>query len=211
MNITLKGTHMLRVFWPMFLFLAMAFPANSTEEAPFQLLRKVGEVEVRKYPPLVVVETTVTGDMTEAGDAAFRPLFRFISGANQRKEEIAMTSPVILEGEKIAMTAPVVQERKGGAWVVQFVLPAKYTMANAPTPTDPNVRLRETPARTVAAIRYSGRWTQSNYDEALAALRQGMAAAGLTATGDPIWMRYDAPFTPGFLRRNEILIPISGE
>jgi hypothetical protein len=198
------------VFLSMFLFLAMAFPAFSTEEAPFELVRKVGEVEVRKYPPLVVVETTVSGDMTDAGDAAFRPLFRYISGANVRKEEIAMTAPVIQEGEKIAMTAPVIQEQKGGAWVVQFVLPANYTMANAPAPTDPAVRLRETPARFVAAIRYSGRWTQSNYDEALAELRTGMAAAGLTAVGDPIWMRYDAPFTPGFLRRNEILIPISG-
>jgi hypothetical protein len=192
------------------LVLAAAFPASATEEAPFELVRKVGDVEVRKYPPLVVVETTVTGDMTDAGDDAFRPLFRYISGANQRKEEIAMTAPVIQEGEKIAMTAPVIQEGKAGAWIVQFVLPAKYTMANAPLPTDPTVRLRETPARFVAAIRYSGRWTQSNYDEALAELRQGMAAAGLTATGDPIWMRYDAPFTPGFLRRNEILIPISG-
>jgi hypothetical protein len=195
----------------MVLVLAAALPAAATEEAPFQLVRKVGEVEVRKYPPLVVVETTVQGDMTEAGDAAFRPLFRYISGANQRKEEIAMTAPVIQEGEKIAMTSPVIQEGRGGAWIVQFVLPAKYTMANAPTPTEPNVRLRETPARMVAAIRYSGRWTQSNYDEALAELRKGMAAAGLTATGDPVWMRYDAPFTPGFLRRNEILIPISGE
>jgi hypothetical protein len=195
----------------MVLFVAAAFPAFSTEEAPFELVRTAGEVEVRKYPPLVVVETTVSGDMTVAGDAAFRPLFRYISGANQRKEEIAMTAPVIQEGEKIAMTAPVIQEpAKGGTWIVQFVLPAKYTLATAPTPTEPNVRLRETPARLVAAIRYSGRWTQSNYDEALAELRKGMAAAGLTATGDPIWMRYDAPFTPGFLRRNEILIPISG-
>ena len=197
-------------FASLFLFVAASFPAFSTEEAPFELVRKTGEVEVRKYPSLVVVETTVQGDMTDAGDAAFRPLFRYISGANQRKEEIAMTAPVIQEGEKIAMTSPVIQEGKGGAWIVQFVLPAKYTLANAPSPTDPNVRLRQTPARLMAAIRYSGRWTQSNYDEALAELRKGMAAAGLTATGDPVWMRYDAPFTPGFLRRNEILIPISG-
>lgn len=198
------------VFLSIVLALAAAFPAFATEEAPFELVRKVGEVEVRKYPPLVVVETTVTGDMTDAGDAAFRPLFRYISGANQRKEEIAMTAPVIQEGEKIAMTAPVIQEGKGNSWVVQFVLPAKYTLRTAPLPTDPAVRLRETPARMVAAIRYSGRWSQSNYDEALAELRKGMAAAGLTAAGDPVWMRYDAPFTPGFLRRNEILIPISG-
>lgn len=198
------------MFASLVVLLMAAAPAQATEEAPFELVRKVGEVEVRKYPALVVVETTVTGAMTDAGDSGFRPLFRYISGANQRKEEIAMTAPVIQEGEKIAMTAPVIQESRGGSWVVQFVLPAKYTMANAPAPTDPTVRLRETPPRLVAAIRYSGRWTQSNYDEALAELRKGMAAAGLTAAGDPVWMRYDAPFTPGFLRRNEILIPISG-
>jgi hypothetical protein len=201
---------MLRVLAGLLVLMVSMGPAMATEEAPFTLLRKVGEVEVRKYPALVVVETVVTGDMTEAGDDAFRPLFRYISGANQRKEEIAMTAPVIQEGEKIAMTAPVIQEGRNGRWVVQFVLPAKYTMANAPLPTDPAVKLRETPARTVAAIRYSGRWSQSNYDEALAKLRAGMAPAGLQAAGDPVWMRYDAPFTPGFLRRNEILIPISG-
>jgi hypothetical protein len=194
------------------LVLAMSVaPARAVEEAPFQTVRKVGDIEIRRYPAIVVVETTVSGDLESAGDTGFRPLFDYIDGQNVRRENIAMTAPVIQQGEKIAMTAPVIQEGGSGRYVVQFVLPARYTLATAPAPTNPAVRLREVPARTVAVVRYSGRWTQSNYDEALARLRAGMAAANLAPKGDPIWARYDPPFLPGFLRRNEIMIEIAAE
>ncbi|HAH09144.1 MAG TPA: heme-binding protein [Alphaproteobacteria bacterium] len=187
-----------------------ALPAGAIEEPKYQVVRKVGAIEVRSYPAILVAETTVTGDFADAGDDAFRPLFGYISGKNTKAQEIAMTAPVIQEGQKIAMTAPVIQEGKGGTYVVQFVMPATFTLETLPKPTDPKVSVREVPGRTVAVIRYSGRWTQSNYDENLALLRAEMSKAGLTATGDPIWARYDDPFTLWFNRRNEIMIPIAG-
>jgi hypothetical protein len=125
-----------------------------------------------------------------------------------------MTAPVEQvrrsPGEKIAMTAPVEQVRAGDTFRVAFVVPRKYTRETVPQPTDPAVRIRETPARTVAVWRYSGRWTEENFREHERDLRAKMAALGLKSVpGDSaIIARYDAPFIPWFMRRNEVLIPL---
>lgn len=201
---------MLRFVLSMVAMALAVVPAWAIEEPAYQVVRNLGTIEIRTYPPILVAETVVTGDFADAGDDAFRPLFGYISGKNTGSQKIEMTAPVIQEGQKIAMTAPVIQEGRGGAYVVQFVMPASFTLETLPKPTDPRVTTRQVPARTVAVIRYSGRWTQSNYEENLARLRAEMARAGLTATGDPVWARYDDPFTLWFNRRNEIMIPIAG-
>jgi hypothetical protein len=148
--------------------------------------------------------------LEEAGNKAFRPLFNYISGANRSQGKIAMTAPVGQqpEGQKIAMTAPVGQTAASNRWAVTFIMPANYTMETLPEPTDAKVRLRAIPARRMAAVRYSGIWRQQRYEQSLARLRAWMKAQGLTAAGDPVWARYNAPFTPWFLRRNEVLVPV---
>jgi hypothetical protein len=112
------------------------------------------------------------------------------------------------EPVKMAMTAPVTQGAVAGGTRVQFVLPREVTLATAPEPLDPRVRLREEPAATRAVIRYSGTWSQANYDDHLAALRAALAAAGIATEGDPVWARYNGPMTPWFMRRNEIWLSI---
>jgi len=171
-----------------------------------------GDFQVRKYTPQVVAEVLVDGTLEEAGNKAFGPLFAYISGANRAKGKIAMTAPVTQQrdGEKIAMTAPVGQEAVGERWAVTFMMPASYTLETLPAPTDEKVRLRAVPARRVAAVRYSGTWSRERYDRNLARLREWMKAQGLAAAGDPVWARYNAPFTPWFLRRNEVLVPLEG-
>ena len=77
-----------------------------------------------------------------------------------------------------------------------------------PTPLDPEVRIRVVPAQLVAAWRYSGRWTRENYDSSERALRGQLASRGLVARGEPVLARYNPPFTPWFMRRNEVLIPV---
>jgi hypothetical protein len=124
-----------------------------------------------------------------------------------------MTAPVTQsrsedKGEKIAMTAPVAQQADGSGYRVAFVVPARYTLDTVPQPTDPTVEIRAVPAQLTAAWRYSGRWTTTNYQASEAELRRAIAARGLKATGDPILARYDPPFMPSFLRRNEVLIPV---
>jgi effector-binding domain-containing protein len=183
---------------------------GNVKEAAYTVERTDGDFQVRQYAPQVVAETVVDGTLEEAGNKAFRPLFNYISGANQSKGKIAMTAPVAQqrEGEKIAMTAPVGQEALSNQWVVTFMMPTHYTMETLPAPTDERVRLRAIPERRMAAVRYSGTWSQQRYERNLARLREWMKAQDLAAAGDPVWARYNAPFTPWFLRRNEVLLPM---
>jgi cyclopropane fatty-acyl-phospholipid synthase-like methyltransferase len=93
-------------------------------------------------------------------------------------------------------------------WQYAVAVPATCTLETLPAPTDAKVRLRAIPARRMAAVRYSGTWSERRYEQNLARLRAWMKAQGLAAAGDPVWARYNAPFTPWFMRRNEILLPI---
>lgn len=183
--------------------------AMGVEEAAFVVEKKDGAFEVRQYAPQVVAETVVDGTMEEAGNRAFRPLFNYISGANRNRDKIAMTAPVgqQAEGRKIAMTAPVAQEAASNQWAVTFMMPSNFTLETLPSPTDGKVRLRAIPARRISAVRYSGTWSRKRYERHLAKLRDWMKSNGLIASGEPVWARYNPPFTPWFLRRNEILVP----
>jgi hypothetical protein len=121
-----------------------------------------------------------------------------------------MTAPVTQEGrsEKITMTAPVNQEKAGGEWRITFLMPSAYTRENLPEPLDPKVQIKEDPGRYLAAVTYSGTWSQPRYEEHKALLIEWMGAQGLKPIGEPVWARYNPPFTPWFWRRNEILIPV---
>ncbi len=179
-----------------------------TEQQPYDVLEQHDGFELRRYPAHVVAEVEVEGSFEDAGNRAFRALFRYITGHNTSQQSVAMTSPVLQEAasEKVAMTAPVIQaETAGGGYVVAFVLPASMTLETAPVPADPLVRVREVPERLAAAVRYSGRWTQSSYERHLTELLDAVAAAGLVAIGAPRLARFDPPFKPWFLRRNEVV------
>ena len=194
-------------------FLASSEVAMAIEQPEYTVVRQDGAFELRLYAPYLLAETEVESEFMQAGNVAFGRLFRYISGDNTARAEIAMTAPVeqAKRGEKIAMTAPVEQAREGGVYRVAFVVPRKYDRDTVPQPTDPRVRIREVPARSIAVWRYSGRWTEENFREHERELRGKLAALGLKAEpGDSaIIARYDAPFMPWFMRRNEVLIPVT--
>jgi hypothetical protein len=195
-----------------FTLCALLLSGNSmaVEEAEYTVLREEGKFELRKYEPHILAETIVDEQFEEAGNAAFQRLFRYIRGNNKQEQEVSMTSPVGQDpvGQKIAMTSPVGQQEQDGNWVVSFMLPASFTLENTPAPLDPRISIREVPARHVAAVRYSGFWSEKNYLRHLKQLQNWIATQGLTPAGEPHWARYDPPFMPWFLRRNEILIPV---
>lgn len=184
--------------------------AVATEEAAYRVVRKDGAMEIRAYESQLLAEVLIDGTLEEAGDRAFRPLFSYISGNNTSQQKIAMTSPVSQEkaGEKIAMTSPVSQEKAGEQWRVGFMMPATFTPQTIPEPNDPRVTIRQKPAHRMATIRYRGTWSEKNYRTHRATLEAWMKDRGIAAAGEPVWARYNPPFTPWFLRRNEILIPI---
>jgi len=183
------------------------------ESPKHEVLKRYADFEVRQYPPSIVAETEVEGDFSSVGSEAFSRLAGYIFGNNRGARKIAMTAPVTqapAEGAKIAMTAPVTQESSGPrSWRVQFMMPSEYTLQSLPEPKDARVHLRALPPRRFAAIRYSGTWSQKNYQEHLDQLRSAMQREGLVALGEPIWARYDPPFKPWFMRTNEILLEVS--
>lgn len=184
--------------------------AMAIEEAPYTVVKASGIFEVRDYEPHILAETLVDGTLEDAGNKAFRRLFNYISGANHSRSSIAMTAPVSQEssGEKITMTAPVSQQPSAGKWAVSFMMPASYTTATLPLPDDNSITLRQVPARRMAAVRYSGTWSEKNYLDYKEKLENWIRENGLEISGEPVWARYNPPFTLWFLRRNEILIPV---
>ncbi len=185
--------------------------AMAIDEPSFRVIESAPPVEIREYAPYVVAETRVAGGFRDVGNEGFRRLFAYISGENRGAAKIAMTAPVTQQAasEKIAMTAPVTQQADGDVYRIAFVLPSQYTLESAPVPTNPDVRLVQVPARRVVAVRYSGLWSAENYKEALEQLTAFAQQRGLKLTGEPVYARYDPPFMPWFLRRNEILVEIA--
>jgi hypothetical protein len=185
--------------------------AMAIEEAPYTVLKSSDKFELREYAPHILAETIVDGDQEGAGNKGFRRLIRYISGDNRSQTRVAMTAPVSQEktGKKISMTAPVGQQRDGDKWAVSFMMPSSYTLETLPVPDDPLITLRQVPSRQIAIVRYSGFWSEGNYRDNLKELQEWVRSQGLTTTGDPVWARYDPPWTLWFLRRNEILIPVA--
>ena len=181
------------------------------EEPAFEVLAANDTYEVRRYAPYLVAEVDVVGD--EADGRAFRILASYIFGDNQKSEKMQMTAPVESRkqeaGEKMAMTAPVISEsREGSASTYAFVMEAKYTMDSLPRPNDKRIRLLERPERVVAVRKYSGGWSEARYAENKNALLAALESDNVRVSGSAELARYDSPFKPWFLRRNEVWVPV---
>ena len=195
------------------LALLLVAPAMSqaVEEPAYTVVQKLGEsVEIRRYAAYVVAEVLIAGPVDEAGNQAFPILAGYIFGKNKGERKFAMTAPVTQTSApaKFAMTAPVTQSAAEGGTLVSFVLPKDVTLTTAPEPTDERVKLREVAGHTLAAIRYSGFWSQANDAEHLGQLTAALQAAKLTWAGEPVVARFNGPWTPWFLRRNELWLKL---
>jgi effector-binding domain-containing protein len=192
-------------------FLLFPHKLMAIEELKYRVLEKAGDFELRQYQPYVVAETLVEGSFQHVGNEGFRRLFAYIQGKNRQQQAIPMTAPVTQEAasEQIPMTAPVGQEKVGGKWRITFVMPSPYTRQTLPEPLDPRIKLVEVPGTLMAAVRYSGLWSQSRYEAQENRLREFIRQRGLKIVGEPIFARYNSPFMLWFLRRNEVLIPVA--
>ena len=188
---------------------------RTSEEANYEVLKKYDQIEIREYAELIVVETYVNTDYDEAGNIAFKKLFAYISGENLSKTKISMTAPVMskegnaVDGDKIPMTSPVLGERQAKGWRYSFVLPAGYTLEDAPLPANPDVKLTKIPRKKVAVIRYSGSWKEQTMREKSEKLVEWIQANGFEVLSKPRSAGYDPPWTVPFLRRNEIMIDVN--
>lgn len=186
----------------------LAWSARAIESPDYTVEVADGDFELRQYPALVVASVQRGGDRGAAVGAAFRPLANYIFAKERGGEKIAMTAPVTQASEKIPMTAPVTQGPGKGGWTVSFIMPADRTLDDLPAPAG-DVRLSDIPPRRMAAVRFSGRWTDANFARATERLMAWVEARGLTPTGGVEYAYYNDPFTPFFLRRNEVMVEVA--
>jgi hypothetical protein len=171
----------------------------SIESPAYEVVERIGRVEIRDYEGYLAAETEVSGALDRAGNNGFRTLARFIFGANENARG---------ENTKIAMTTPVTQVPSGDRFRIRFMMPSEYTADSLPTPNDDRVTIREVEPHRVATITYSGCWSKRSHDRRLRKLRDVLDAEGRRTTGEAVWARYDPPWTPWFMRRNEIMLEL---
>ncbi len=162
------------------------------KEVKYRLIKKLDNVEIRLYNSLIIAK--VDG----YGDAGFNFLFNYITGNNTQKATLEMTSPVI--SQNIEMTAPVLSEEDS----IAFVLPEEYTLDTTPQPNDERITIQQIPERYVAALRFTGRWTSSKFTQKSEQLLKELQIAQIRTKGNIFAMRYSGPFTPWFMRKNEV-------
>ena len=167
------------------------------EQAKYEVLREINKIEIRRYQSLVIAR------VDNYGDDGFNILFNFITVNNRQKSKIAMTDPVV--SEQIAMTAPVLSESDSLA----FVMPEGLTLETTPEPLDERVKIIEIPERDVATLTFSGRWTNSIFKKKSKEMLEELTKAGIKTVGQVFTMRYNGPFTPWFMRRNEVGIEVA--
>jgi hypothetical protein len=166
------------------------------ESAPYKVVRSDGKFELREYPTLTVVETPMAGP--KGDDGGFMRLFRFITGANEAKQKIAMTTPVFMSGNPTSLT-------------MAFVLPADLPADSVPRPADGTLTMHKLPAGRFAVLRFSGGQNAKNEAESLLRLQSWLEQERLPAPGRPVYAYFDPPWTPGFLRRNEVMLRTEGD
>ena len=176
-----------------------------TEQQKYEVMATFGAAELRRYARCTVADVVMSGSAERAGNKAFGSLVRYISAA-----QLSMTAPVLQTSSSSSSSSST-----SGSWVVSFVLPGSKGIDHYPLPTDAQVTLREIPLHLALATRWSGRWTYSSVQEHTSALQDLIASSSasgslpaLVAVGAPVWARYDPPWKPWFLRRNEVLIEV---
>lgn len=180
-----------------------------TETPRYSVIQKEHEIEIRQYAAYIQAEVAVGGsDYRTAIETGFEILAGYIFGNNLSKQKIEMTTPVqASQSERIAMTTPVTVTA-GPNFTVAFIMPSAYTLETLPEPKDSRIRFRLIPARSVAAVRFSGYFQQGMINRQKERLAGWLAESGYETEGDFIVAGYNPPWVPGFLARNEVMVQI---
>jgi hypothetical protein len=187
------------------LYFGWKFTARSAyESARYSVITSEENFEVRDYADLVLVSTPMRFD-ARGNDGSFSRLFRYISGDNGEQQKVAMTTPVFMQRGAETTTDGSITSQQGE---MSFVVPERVAADGAPQPGNAVVQLRNREGGRFAALRFAGRMEDASLNEREAQLRHWMKQQNLVATGPVEFAGYDPPWTPGFLRRNEILIRV---
>ena len=185
---------------------------SALEEPKYSVLKEYENFEIRNYASYLVAEVDIEGSYNKTGNEAFRILAGYIFGDNQSSTKMNMTAPVeseaIQPSERMNMTAPVFSNKNVNGYTYRFVMENKYTQETLPVPNNSKIRITEIKDRVMAVISFSGRWSQKNFEKHEQILVNDLKNEGIGVASEAIYARYNAPFTPWFLRRNEIMFEI---
>ena len=185
---------------------------SALEEPKYSVLKEYENFEIRNYASYLVAEVDIEGSYNKTGNEAFRILAGYIFGDNQSSTKMNMTAPVeseaIQTSERMNMTAPVFSNKNVNGYTYRFVMESKYTQETLPVPNNSKIRITEIKDRVMAVISFSGRWSQKNFEKHEQILVNDLKNEGIGVASEAIYARYNAPFTPWFLRRNEIMFEI---
>lgn len=191
------------------------FFGSRVEQADYTVIEIKDGYEIREYPAHIVAQTTVKGSYGESMGNGFRIVAGYIFGGNTKKESIAMTAPVIAQkvgGEKtsenIAMTAPVVATTDGDSQIISFGMPRSYTLETLPTPNDPRVKIVMIPTKKYAVLQFSWYRSDARVKNMQEKLASALARDGVATKGSTAYAGYNAPWTPPWMNRNEVLVEI---
>jgi hypothetical protein len=199
----------------LFLILLKGNAVMAIEEPDYKVLSRSDDYEIRSYPAFNVAEVELPGSSGSVDNQAFRILAGYIFGKNRSRSRIgtsgSLEASIDNESIKMAMTAPVMSADSDVGddnTVIAFVMERKFSLDELPEPIDSRIKLRRLPPRVMAVQKYSGRWTPENFLEHKDSLLQALQRDGISTRGPAILGRYNSPFTPWFLRRNEVMIQI---
>ena len=191
------------------------FFGSRVEQADYTVVKKMNGYEIREYPAHIVAQTTVQGSYGESMSIGFRIVARYIFGGNTKKESIAMTAPVVAQkeegkkaSESIAMTAPVVATTEGDSRTISFGMPRTYTLETLPTPNDPRVKIVMIPAKKYAVLQFSWYRSDARVKSMQDRLLSALIRDGVVAEGSIAYAGYNAPWTPPWMNRNEVLVEV---
>lgn len=183
------------------------FFSSRVEQTDYTVVKKMNGYEIREYPAHIVAQTTVQGSYDESMSSGFRIVAGYIFGGNTKKESIAMTAPVVAQ-ESIAMTAPVVATNKGDSQTISFGMPRTYTLETLPTPNDPRVKIVMIPAKKYAVLQFSWYRSDARIKSRQEKLLSALARDGVATEGSTAYAGYNAPWTPPWMTRNEVLVEL---
>ena len=195
------------------LWSAWGFFSSRVEQADYTVVKKVNGYEIREYPAHIVAQTTVQGSYGESLSKGFRILAGYIFGGNTKKERVAMTAPVVAQqggktSERIAMTAPVVATAEGDSQIIAFGMPRSYTLETLPAPNDPRVKIMMIPAKQYAVMRFSWFRSDARVKRMQEKLLLALARDGIAVHASAAYAGYNAPWTPPWMTRHEVLAEI---
>jgi len=198
------------------LWSAWGFFGSHVEQADYTVEKKMDGYEIREYPAHIVAQTTVQGSQGDSLNTGFSIVAGYIFGGNTKKESIAMTAPVVAQGgtgektsENIAMTAPVMATTEGDSQIISFGMPRSYTLETLPTPNDSRVKIVAVPAKRFAVMQFSWYRSDARVKQMQEKLLSLLARDGVVAKGSTAYAGYNAPWTPPWMSRNEVLVEIT--